>query len=464
MLEMSLGPFHRRYSGGFGWFVRAQEFMFQLRQGTGVPLPELWSSSQNEPDSIRLKHDDYTPASPVHVTVEPNRMKLFTSCRRNQGDGKLLPDEQMLDSVKFKVYKFNNRPRPTDKRGILIISCFAEFGCEAVSLMYCIPRLLAHNPHAYIICVGWYGREYLYRHLADEFWEIEDSAMWLREFSNAFSNFSKNMTRIEKQLKKYGQVFPAVQVGMLCVGDSCRVCKQYFEPKEDGTVICPICKGTDTERSVLNNMAYSRKFAVQIPRPGPKMMAEAKKYLKENPVGIFARGRTLYGRNLSADFYVKLIERLEKQGYNPIWLGEKQSVQPCPVPHILDFSRLPESRNLELTLAIVANLKFTVQFWTASTRLASMMGTPWLLFESPDQIGGMGQEGKRIILTTDYNKKKLVIANFFDGVEDHDGALDVVDQAIGEMMEDNWEDILGLIKVPEIVGQIVEKQKAWRCM
>jgi hypothetical protein len=42
----------------------------------------------------------------------------------------------------------------------------------------------------------------------------------------------------------------------------------------------------------------------------------------------------------------------------------------------------------------MTNLQFTIQFWTASTRLASMMGVPWILFESPDQIAGNGQEGK----------------------------------------------------------------------
>jgi hypothetical protein len=43
----------------------------------------------------------------------------------------------------------------------------------------------------------------------------------------------------------------------------------------------------------------------------------------------------------------------------------------------MDFSRLPEARDLELTLAIISQLQFTVQFWTASTRLAAMVGTPF---------------------------------------------------------------------------------------
>ena len=159
---------------------------------------------------------------------------------------------------------------------------------------------------------------------------------------------------------------------------------------------------------------------------------------------------------------MRLIKLLEDLGYNPIWLGEKQSVLPCPVDHIVDFSRLPESRDLELTLAIISNLQFTVQFWTASTRLASMMGIPWILFESPDQIAGHGQEGKRIALTTDYNKKKLVLAHYFSVVEDHDCGLEYVQRAIKEMNEDNWDDIIGPIEDQSIVADMAQKQKEWR--
>ena len=218
------------------------------------------------------------------------------------------------------------------------------------------------------------------------------------------------------------------------------------------------------QKGYLADVAYHRKFGVNVPRPSIKAQNEAKKYLKPNSVGIFARGRTLYGRNLTPEFYVKLIKFLEDHGYNPIWLGEKQSVLPCPVDHIVDFSRLPESRNLELTLAIIANLQFTVQFWTASTRLASMMGTPWILFESPDQIAGNGQEGKRIVLTTDYNKKKLILAHYFNVVENHDLAFQYLDRAIKEMSEDNWDDILGPIEDEGIVQQMVNKQLEWRSM
>ena len=65
--------------------------------------------------------------------------------------------------------------------------------------------------------------------------------------------------------------------------------------------------------------------------------------------------------------------------YNPIWLGEKQSTLACPVSDVVDMTRKPEARDLELTLAIVSQLEFTIQFWTASTRLSALVGTPYLV-------------------------------------------------------------------------------------
>ena len=225
---------------------------------------------------------------------------------------------------------------------------------------------------------------------------------------------------------------------------------------------CPYCKSKNVHMGYLSDIPHHRKSAVHVPRPSEEAQQKAKKYLKGNDVGIFARSRALYGRNLPPEFYIKLIIFLEDLGYNPIWLGEKQSVLPCPVDHIVDFSRMPESRNLELTLSIISNLKFTVQFWTASTRLASMMDVPWILFESPDQIAGNGQEGRRIALTTDYNKKKIVLSHYCSVAENHDAALKVLHKAIDEMKNDNWDDVFGLLEDVEIVRQMAKKQLEWR--
>lgn len=387
-------------------------------------------------------------------------MKLVKAHRRNPGNGQPLPKEEKFDEIKFHKHKFNNRPMPTDKRRVLFITCFMEFGCESISLMYCIPKIIEKYSGCYVVCVGWYGREYLYRHLVDEFWEVREEFQWLREYTTAFNHTSKNLAKLETSLADLGHVYKSSTMGQICLGNTCRDCKFFWgEGGED--LACPTCKSKNLIKGLLNDVKYHKQFAVHVPRPNAKMLAEAKPYLKPNSVGIFARSRTCYGRNLRPEFYVKLITQLESLGYNPIWLGEKQSVLPCPVSHITDFSRLPESRNLELTLAIVSQLEFTIQFWTASTRLASMMNVPWILFESPDQIVGNGQEGIRIALSTAQDKKKLVLSQYWNVVEEEDKALLLVDQAINEMKQNNWKDIIGLVDQPELIASMLTKQRNW---
>lgn len=389
-------------------------------------------------------------------------MKFFASCCRTSGNGKLIK-EDLLNEVKFYRHKFNNRPIPQDKKKILIITCFTEFGCESLGLMYCIPKAIAHNPGAYVICAGWWGRSYLYKHLADEFWEVEESAMFMRDYANAFINTSRNVRKIEKLLANYGSVFHGEKMGHFCVANRCNICKKIWN-SDEFQECCESCYSANIERAIFANIRYSKKFAVQVPRPSLKALESVKKYIKPKSVGIFARNRKLYGRNLNSSFYVMLIRQLQDKGYNPIWLGEKQSILPCPVEDILDFSSLPEARNLELTLALIANMEFTIQFWTASTRLSSMVGTPWILFETPDQIVGAGQEGKRIALTTDENKKKLILSHYFNVVEKPEEAYILIDKAIEEMKNDNWDDIVGLVEHPEVIKESLKKQLTWRDM
>jgi len=112
-----------------------------------------------------------------------------------------------------------------------------------------------------------------------------------------------------------------------------------------------------------------------------------------------------------------------------------------------------ESRDLEMTLAIVKQLEFTVQFWTASTRLAGMMGVPYLLFESPDQIWGRGQEGYRRNLC-DFGPRKLSVNHFWSVYEDNDGALEVVKECVNEMEEGNYEDHIGLVENRMVVEEM----------
>lgn len=364
--------------------------------------------------------------------------------------------EEPICDVQFDIHKFTKRIKPQDKSKIVVISCFSEFGCEVMGAMYCVPRIITDNPGAYIIVMGWYGRSYLYKHLADEFWEIKEEFQFLRDKAMAFHHVSKNLAKIEKYAENFGKVINSFKLGSMAVGSSCRQCENVWgETGENNR--CPKCSSLDIVKSLFSNVKYWKPTRVPIPLPSPEKMAEADKFLTRDsewrPIAVIARNRTTYGRNLQPEFYVKLIERLEKMHYRPVWLGEKQSTLACPVPHIIDFSRMPESRDLELTLAIVSKCEFTVQFWTASTRLSAMVDTPYLIFESPDQLFGQGQEGYRMALTTTC-KKKLALCHFLKVFNDNDTAIDLVESCIKEMQHGNWEDVIGMVDEPDIVRMI----------
>jgi len=367
--------------------------------------------------------------------------------------------EEPICDIQFNIYKFTKRLKPTDKSKILVISCFSEFGCEVLGAMYCVPRLVRENPGAYIIVMGWYGRSYLYRHLADEFWELKEQFQFLRDKAMAFHNVSKNLAKMEKYAENFGKVISSQRLGSMAVGSNCKQCDHIWGETHENNR-CPKCSSLDIVKSLFSDIKYWKQTRVNIPLPSAEKMEEADKFLTRNsefrPVALIARNRTTYGRNLQPEFYVKLIERLEKMHYKPVWLGEKQSTLACPVPHIIDFSRMPQSRDLELTLAIVAKCEFTVQFWTASTRLAAIVETPYLVFESPDQLFGQGQEAYRMALTTS-SKKKLVLCHFLKVYNDNDSAFDLVESCIKEMQQGNWEDVVGMVDEPDIVKVIREQ-------
>ncbi len=371
-------------------------------------------------------------------------MRFIAPKIRNVGDWKEIEPEKALDNIKFKIYKFNNRKKPTDKRKICFISCFSEFGCETIGILYCLPSLLRSSPGYYTIALGWHGREYFYRHLVDEFWEIGEEYQWLREYCRAFHHESKNLKKLEKAVEEYGTSLPSSHLSKFAVGNHCYECNEFWQ---DSKYVeeCRKCKSTCIRRSLLGDMEYHKKYTlIKLPEPSQEKIEYAKSFIKSNSVGVFARYRKCYGRNLQPEFYLKLINLLEEFGYNIVWLGEKQTTLPCPKEGILDFSRKPESQDLETTLAIIKQLNFTIQFWTASTRLSGMMGVPYLLFESPDQIFGKGQEGYRLNLST-FGEKKLVYSHFLNVYNDNDKAIELVKKSILEMQEGNYNDIIGMV-------------------
>ncbi len=371
-----------------------------------------------------------------------------------------MANSEILEQVQFTIHKFTTTPKPTDKNQIVILSCFGEFGCETLGVTYTIPRLKTHRPpNTYYIAVGWYGREYLYRHLVDEFWEIREEHMWLREYARAFHHESNNLKLLEKKLVAFGKVVSAGDMGHWAVGNDCRNCRHFWgdvskEPP------CPKCGSRDVEWSVLGNINAWKPKMVPIPEPSSEKMKWAREITDNSTtlVGITARNRQTYGRNLPPEFYIKLIGMLRKNGCDPIWLGEKQSTLACPVDGVLDFSRMPESRDLENTLALTKCCNFTIQYWTASTRLAALMGVPYLLFESPDQIYGNGQEGIRMELMT-LGNKKLVISHYLNTFNDLDGAISVTSKCIDEMNEGNWNEVIGLVESEEAIRSMMDGAK-----
>lgn len=371
--------------------------------------------------------------------------------------------EQKLKTLSFNIFKFNHRPKPKKKDRVVIISCFSEFGCETIGCMYCLPKLIKRFPGQYIIAMGWYGREYLYRHLVDEFWEVKEESMWLREYTRAFHHISDNLKRLEEAASAYGTVIPSSTLGKFAVGSLCSTCGNFWSEWRHNVGKCPRCKGTMIIESLFSNPKYHKTKAVRIPAPSKELQDWAGKLVGDKPVvGLFARGRKTYGRNLEPEFYVSLIQLLEQMGYGVVWLGEKQSTQACPVPHVLDFSRLPESRDLEKTLAIVSKCSFTIQFWTASTRLSGMLGVPFILFESPEQIYCTGlspaQEGKRLELAS-FGPKKLVIAHYINVVEDTPKALSLVQRAVREIQDGDYEDIIGMVEQRESIENMQKSFK-----
>lgn len=374
---------------------------------------------------------------------------LMRRTPRNPGDKTPLKREEPSEEVRFKVHKFSSRPRPSDKSRINLICCFSEFGCETVGVLYCLPRIIRDRPSDYRIAVGWAGREYLYRHLVDEFWEVRPEHMWLREYARAFHHESKNLSAAEKALEQYGRVVPSSYLGRVAISAKCFDCRLFFstvyaDGHHEGSN-CVRCGSSNVLPPIIGNVAYWKPRAVRLPSPSGDKVEAVGKYVSGRPVGVFARARKCYGRNLQPEFYVGLVSMLRSRGYEPIWLGEKESTLACPVPDVVDFSRMEESRDLESTLAIIARCEFTVQFWTASSRLAGLMGVPYLLFESPDQIWGSGQEGIRRNLC-DFGPRKLSINHYLNVYNDNRAGLSVVEECVSQMECGNYEDHMGLVE------------------
>jgi predicted Zn-ribbon and HTH transcriptional regulator len=315
---------------------------------------------------------------------------------------------------------------------------FGEFGCEALLPLFVIPRLNNNFPEYRKIVVGWHDREYFYRESCDEYWELNPNYMSLKNNSHAFQNISTEIQSLSKRLKLIGSVIDGSKMGKICVSAKCLKC--FFEFEVDrGDKGCPKCFSEKIESSLLQGCKVYKNFCSNLPSINKKSIDFVNKHIPENTVALFARNRKTYDRNFPVDYYDQIINLLSSFGYNIVLLGEKISSHNLNNKNIINLI----DQNLETTFAVVNKCVFSLQYFTASTRISSILNKPFILFESLDQIYGRGQEGIRLSLATkNYNNKKIVIANYKDVLENQNESIDLLRKAIIEFVfEKNSSDL-----------------------
>lgn len=346
-----------------------------------------------------------------------------------------IEEEPIIADFIYKKYKFNNNIKSVEDT--IIIPMFSEFGCEVLGCIYCLPEIVQKYANKHIIILGWHGRSFLYKDLVDEMWELDPKLQWLRKYCKAFHHESKNLKKFEIFCSQFGKVISVHEVSAISFRNKQENCVCGGEIKELPEQICVSCGRNYGTIGIYFQKDYSKGKWITTSEEAKNRIS-----LPENSVGICARNRVTYGRNLSIDFYKKLIYNLEDLGYNPVWFGEPDSTYECP------FKRIPDYRgisDLEDVIALVSKMKFTVQCYTASTRIAALANIPFLLVESPDQLWGNGQEGRRLELLSRLDNKKLIACDFLEAYNNEDSLLDLVLEGIKEMEIEDYSSIIGLV-------------------
>jgi hypothetical protein len=146
----------------------------------------------------------------------------------------------------FKKFIFNK-----NNKNSLIITNFSEFGVETLACLYSIPIIKNVYKNHKIVVVGWCGREYLYRHIVDEFWEMDESLYYLKDKSNAFLNQSKDIKNLEKELNKIAPVISTGFLGNFFVSKVCKNCLNYWTTYED---VCIKCNSKNISFPILETL------------------------------------------------------------------------------------------------------------------------------------------------------------------------------------------------------------------
>jgi hypothetical protein len=370
---------------------------------------------------------------------------VFFNRSYTPGDLVLVQKEKRFKSVSFKKIKIKD----CSFEESIIVTIFSEFGCESIAIHYLIPEIIKKNPNKKIIIVGWQGRSFLYSHLVHEFWEISADFMFLKDYAKAFHNDSKNVKWIEKSLTQYGKVITSLELGNMALLVKCRKCGSTFGADRK-CFECSFCKSDDLKHSFFSDPVKAKEKYVPVPHSSLKYYKKAKKLVKKNTVALFVRGRKAYGRNLTPEHYRQIVDDLIKLGFNVIWLGEKYTtfdLQNDYKDKFINLCNHPDFDDIQFVLAVLRKCVFSLQFWTASTRLSAMVNLPFILIESPDQIIGRGQEGQRIILTTrEESKKKIIFCNHqkvIDNFWDFKGLLKW--QIYNFIKIGDYSDVIGLV-------------------
>lgn len=355
-------------------------------------------------------------------SANPSKSKLYRYYPNTRTPNTTLirTPEPFLEQIVFDKHIFHKN---TDKP-VVLLSCLVEFGCESLLPHYFIPDFLEKTNKFHRIAVGWRGRKLFYKDF-DEFWEIDDRYMFLRDYCLAFTNVSRNINNLENALKQYGQVIPSKLLGNRFHEKVCKKCRTTTLPLSSD-IRCNKCNSIEFFPSLLEDPIEGKKHYKKLNLELEKYDSYFDKIFTKNTIGIFARNRTTYGRNLPEIFYIEFIKNLKAKNYDSIWLGEKQSTLKCPVSDIYDFTKTEYSDNLEVCLGLVARCVGTFQAWTASTRFSQIMDIPFCLVESTDQLQGRGHEGKRLeLLTQDKKKSKIIISNYLNSKDNLDKFLEI---------------------------------------
>lgn len=337
-------------------------------------------------------------------------------------------------NISFKIHRYNTYD---EYRGSIFFSCLSEFGCESLLPTFLLPRIAKNFPDKKKIVLGWQGREYFYKHIVDEFWEIDPLYMKFRANCKAFMHNTKELKLVENHIGINSPMVEGRKFGNLCLTSVCLNCDQDFVASNND-ITCMHCGSQKTRKSLFQGYKEYKKHIKYLPVISSKYANEAYNIIPSNSVALFARNRKTYGRNFDEAHYQKIVDFLNDMGYNVVLLGEPVSSLSFKHSNVLNLLNHKYAGNLEFAFSVVDRCKFSLQFYTASTRISSLLRKKFVLVESPDQIYGRGQEGVRLaLMTMNESDKKLILSNYINTLENFDNFLIVLQNSIYEFIENN---------------------------